>query len=99
VRHISAAGRTRVTARTGDTTTKDRDSFPFFPHRPCQGFQEVLSRYREITPLVNLSGPTSFAPVITKAIETVRANGNSVRTRARAAAAADRGAAGSSTYC
>jgi len=57
----------------GDTTTTDIGVFPFFPDaRPCRGFKEVLSRYREITPNVRLSGPTSFAPAIYEAIKLVR---------------------------
>jgi hypothetical protein len=48
----------------GDITTQDKGVFPFFPDRPCNGFQEVLTRYIEITPNVKLSGPTSFAPLI-----------------------------------
>ena len=33
--------------------------------------REVLTRYTEITPGVQLSGPTSFAPIIDKAIQIV----------------------------
>jgi len=56
----------------GDVTTKDKAVFPFFQDgRPAQGFQEVLSRYNEITPHVALSGPTSFAPLIREAIKIV----------------------------
>ncbi|KAL5573165.1 hypothetical protein UlMin_022762 [Ulmus minor] len=36
--------------------------------RPCNGFDEVLSRYRELVPCVKLAGPTSFAPIIETAI-------------------------------
>ncbi|KAL5574821.1 hypothetical protein UlMin_016520 [Ulmus minor] len=36
--------------------------------RPCNGFEEVLSRYRELVPCVKLAGPTSFAPIIETAI-------------------------------
>jgi E3 ubiquitin-protein ligase RGLG len=56
----------------GDATTKDNAVFPFFPDRPCHGFQEVLSRYTEITPHVALSGPTNFGPLIREAIRLVR---------------------------
>jgi E3 ubiquitin-protein ligase RGLG len=57
----------------GDVSTKDKGVFPFFPdNRPCNTFREVLSRYTEITPLVQLSGPTSFAPIINEAISIVR---------------------------
>jgi hypothetical protein len=50
--------------RFGDATTTDKTVFPFYPDRPCYGFEEVLKRYTEITPNVKLSGPTSFAPLI-----------------------------------
>jgi E3 ubiquitin-protein ligase RGLG len=56
----------------GDTTTTDRSVFPFFHDRPCRGFVEVLERYRELTPRVQLGGPTSFAPVIEAAIQIVQ---------------------------
>jgi len=55
----------------GDVTTTDKAVFPFFPDRPCFGFEEVLTRYTEITPMVQLSGPTSFAPIIREAIRIV----------------------------
>jgi len=56
----------------GDVTTTDKSVFPFFPDRPCYGFQEVLTRYNEITPGLALSGPTSFAPLIRAAINIVK---------------------------
>ena len=34
----------------GDTFTTDKSCFPFFPDRPCNGLQEVLTRYQEIAP-------------------------------------------------
>uniref|UniRef100_A0A6B2LFC1 VWFA domain-containing protein n=1 Tax=Arcella intermedia TaxID=1963864 RepID=A0A6B2LFC1_9EUKA len=56
----------------GDVTTRDKAVFPFFPdNRSCQGLNEVLTRYSEITPRVELSGPTSFAPIIREAIKIV----------------------------
>ncbi|KAH3732474.1 E3 ubiquitin-protein ligase RGLG2 [Pelomyxa schiedti] len=56
----------------GDVTTTDKAVFPLYPdEHPCYGVDEVLRRYTEITPMVQLSGPTSFAPVIKKAIEIV----------------------------
>eukprot|EP00029_Vermamoeba_vermiformis_P005367 TRINITY_DN1846_c0_g1_i1.p1 TRINITY_DN1846_c0_g1~~TRINITY_DN1846_c0_g1_i1.p1 ORF type:complete len:108 (-),score=4.06 TRINITY_DN1846_c0_g1_i1:356-679(-) len=48
----------------GDATTTDKTVFPFFPDRPCVGFEEVLRRYGEVVPHINMSGPTSFAPLI-----------------------------------
>lgn len=55
----------------GDINTKGTGCFPFFPNRGCAGFQEVLSRYVEITPRIQLSGPTNFAPVIHETIRLV----------------------------
>jgi len=56
----------------GDVTTSDKSVFPFFQDgHPCNGCIEVLQRYSEIAPCAQLSGPTSFAPLIDKAIEIV----------------------------
>eukprot|EP00002_Diphylleia_rotans_P040553 TRINITY_DN963_c0_g3_i4.p1 TRINITY_DN963_c0_g3~~TRINITY_DN963_c0_g3_i4.p1 ORF type:complete len:330 (+),score=57.88 TRINITY_DN963_c0_g3_i4:76-1065(+) len=56
----------------GDVTTTDRGVFSFNDQDvPCRGFQEVLSRYRQIASYVNLSGPTSFGPIIRRAIDIV----------------------------
>ncbi|XXG72226.1 hypothetical protein AAC387_Pa07g1372 [Persea americana] len=61
----------------GDATTHDQHVFSFYPdHRSCNGFEEVLTRYRRIVPHLKLSGPTSFAPVIDASIDIVeRSNG------------------------
>ncbi|KAH6777202.1 Copine phospholipid-binding family [Perilla frutescens var. hirtella] len=60
----------------GDVTTHDRDVFSFYPDsRSCNGFEEALSRYREIVPHVRLAGPTSFAPIIETAIGIVDQSG------------------------
>lgn len=48
----------------GDSTTLDRSVFPFFPDRPARGFEEMLLRYKELTPRVVMAGPTNFAPAI-----------------------------------
>eukprot|EP01126_Amoeba_proteus_P008629 TRINITY_DN1323_c0_g2_i8.p1 TRINITY_DN1323_c0_g2~~TRINITY_DN1323_c0_g2_i8.p1 ORF type:complete len:185 (-),score=27.05 TRINITY_DN1323_c0_g2_i8:213-767(-) len=56
----------------GDRTTTDKHVFPFFPDRSCKGFDEVLQRYSEILPFIQLSGPTSFVPLIQKAIQVVQ---------------------------
>ena len=37
------------------------------PNCACNGFEAVLAAYRRLVPSVNLSGPTSFAPLINKA--------------------------------
>ncbi|KAK8717003.1 hypothetical protein V6N13_044288 [Hibiscus sabdariffa] len=56
----------------GDASTHDHDVFSFYPDkRFCNGFEEVLSRYREIVPHLRLSGPTSFAPIIEMAMTIV----------------------------
>ena len=56
----------------GDLSTQDKTVFSFMQDdQPCNGFEEVLRRYNEITPNVRLSGPTNFAPLINKAIEIV----------------------------
>ncbi|EHA8586972.1 E3 ubiquitin-protein ligase RGLG3 [Cocos nucifera] len=56
----------------GDASTRDECVFSFFPnHRPCNGFEEALSCYREIVPRLTLSGPTSFAPLILASIDIV----------------------------
>ncbi|OIV90143.1 hypothetical protein TanjilG_01597 [Lupinus angustifolius] len=60
----------------GDASTHDQDVFSFYPdERICNGFEEVLSRYREIVPHIRLAGPTSFAPVIEIAMTIVEQSG------------------------
>jgi len=57
----------------GDSTTKDKSVFPFYDNdKRCQGFSDVLNRYRQIVQHVKLLGPTSFAPAINKTIEIVK---------------------------
>lgn len=59
----------------GDHSSRDKALFSFLPKEiPCHGLQEVEERYRNIATEVTLSGPTSFAPLIYKAIEIVRQN-------------------------
>jgi len=58
----------------GDATTTDRAVFPLKTDgSPCFGLTEVLARYADVVQTVQLSGPTSFVPLINKAIEIVRA--------------------------
>jgi len=57
----------------GDARTSDNSVFPFYADKVAYGFQEVLQRYKEITPTVKLQGPTSFAPLIREAIKIVKA--------------------------
>ncbi|XP_048140804.1 E3 ubiquitin-protein ligase RGLG2-like [Rhodamnia argentea] len=41
----------------GDATTHDQEVFSFYAdNRPCEGFEEVLSRYRDLVLDVHLSG-------------------------------------------
>ncbi|GMF56029.1 unnamed protein product [Phytophthora fragariaefolia] len=56
----------------GDSTTLAQRCFPFSKSRGCEGFDEVLKKYNEITPQLKLYGPTSFAPVIQEAIRAVK---------------------------
>ncbi|KAK1363210.1 RING-type E3 ubiquitin transferase [Heracleum sosnowskyi] len=56
----------------GDASTHDQEVFSFYPDEKfCEGFEEVLTRYRELVPQLRLAGPTSFAPVIEMAITIV----------------------------
>ncbi|GLU12646.1 hypothetical protein SLE2022_293100 [Rubroshorea leprosula] len=60
----------------GDASTHDQEVFSFFPdERFCNGFEEVLSRYRELVPNLRLAGPTSFAPIIEMAITILEQSG------------------------
>ncbi len=66
----------------GDQSTTGNRVFPFYPDsRPCVGFEEVVRRYNEITPHVQLSGPTNFAPIIREAINISVSRGREVKTR------------------
>lgn len=56
----------------GDVETAPKGCFPFFSNRPCNGLDEVLSRYTVIASNIKMSGPTNFAPVIRKATEIVK---------------------------
>ncbi|KAF2545107.1 hypothetical protein F2Q70_00024140 [Brassica cretica] len=56
----------------GDASTHDQDVFNFYPEgRSCNGFEQVLARYRDIVPHLKLAGPTSFAPIIEMAMTVV----------------------------
>ncbi|KAI3433147.1 RING-type domain-containing protein [Psidium guajava] len=60
----------------GDASTHDQDVFSFYPdNRFCNGFEEVLMRYKEVVPRLRLAGPTSFAPVIEMAMTIVERSG------------------------
>eukprot|EP00004_Rigifila_ramosa_P012422 TRINITY_DN268_c0_g1_i3.p1 TRINITY_DN268_c0_g1~~TRINITY_DN268_c0_g1_i3.p1 ORF type:complete len:298 (-),score=74.83 TRINITY_DN268_c0_g1_i3:65-916(-) len=59
----------------GDAQTGAQAVFSFLPNdQPCETFEGVLEAYRAVMPHVELSGPTSFAPLIRKAIEVVKQN-------------------------
>jgi len=56
----------------GDQRTKDKSVFAIGGDAPAVGFAEVLRRYEQTIPTVALGGPTSFAPIVRKAIEIVQ---------------------------
>jgi len=61
----------------GDVTTGDKACFTFNDDGvPSHGIGQVLQRYAEIASKVQLSGPTSFAPVIREAIKIVAQEGS-----------------------
>jgi E3 ubiquitin-protein ligase RGLG len=57
----------------GDKTSADKSVFPFHT-RPegCAGFDDVLRTYAARIPTISLAGPTSFGPIIRKAVEHVK---------------------------
>nr|POE54843.1 e3 ubiquitin-protein ligase rglg4 [Quercus suber] len=60
----------------GDEITHDQEVFSFHSdHSPCHGLEKTLSRYREMAQNAKLAGPTSYAPVIEAAIDTVEKSG------------------------
>ena len=60
----------------GDSITKDESVFCFMANdQPCRDLEQTLDRYASIAPAVSLSGPTSFAPLILKAIDIVEDSG------------------------
>ncbi|XP_052241843.1 copine family protein 1-like isoform X2 [Dreissena polymorpha] len=56
----------------GDAITKDDSIFPLKKNGECKGFMEVLKVYNEVTPTVQLGGPTNFAPLIDEAVRIVK---------------------------
>lgn len=61
----------------GDLKTKDQCVFNFSEDdQPCKGLEAVLEAYNDVVRRVSLSGPTSFAPIIEKAIEIVSQSGS-----------------------
>ncbi|KAJ9563244.1 hypothetical protein OSB04_008404 [Centaurea solstitialis] len=60
----------------GDATTHDQDVFSFHDDgSPCHGFEEVLACYKRVVANVQLAGPTSYAAVVTAAIDIVEKSG------------------------
>ncbi len=64
----------------GDTVTTNRSVHAFTDpagggDTPCNGFADLITRYRAVVPKLHLSGPTSFAPLIRKAVHVVRSTG------------------------
>ncbi|XP_022737706.1 E3 ubiquitin-protein ligase RGLG2-like [Durio zibethinus] len=60
----------------GDASTHDQEVFSFYQDETfCNGFEEVLRRYRELVPNLRLAGPTSFAPMIEMAVTIVEQSG------------------------
>uniref|UniRef100_A0AC35TXN7 VWFA domain-containing protein n=1 Tax=Rhabditophanes sp. KR3021 TaxID=114890 RepID=A0AC35TXN7_9BILA len=53
----------------GDARTGDWSVFKLKQDGECADLDEVLNVYNQITPNVNLSGPTNFAPLIQQAME------------------------------
>jgi E3 ubiquitin-protein ligase RGLG len=57
----------------GCKRTTDKAVFSFNAGgEPCAGLGSLVRRYEELAAVVNLAGPTDFAPVIRKAIEIVQ---------------------------
>lgn len=57
-------------------TTHDQELFSFqSDNLPCHGFEEVLACYRKIVPVLRMSGPTSYGPVIEAATDIVERSG------------------------
>lgn len=60
----------------GDAQTGSHDVFSFQDNDiPCKGLTGCEQRYKEIAAVANLSGPTSFAPLINQAVKIVRETG------------------------
>ena len=61
----------------GDSKCKDHSVFSFTDDdSPCKGIRDVLDKYSAVLSRVSLSGPTSFAPIVRKAIEVIEQEKN-----------------------
>lgn len=59
----------------GDIKTKDHSVFYLHrENRACANFNEVLKSYNQKTKSVQLSGPTSYAPLLSRAIQLVKSS-------------------------
>eukprot|EP01025_Chloroclados_australasicus_P012892 TRINITY_DN1617_c1_g1_i1.p1 TRINITY_DN1617_c1_g1~~TRINITY_DN1617_c1_g1_i1.p1 ORF type:complete len:268 (-),score=35.16 TRINITY_DN1617_c1_g1_i1:577-1380(-) len=59
----------------GDASTLDCAVFSFNSNNTaCKGVEGALKRYRELTQKVQLSGPSSFGPIIRQALQVVQEN-------------------------
>ena len=57
----------------GDKTTKAQRVFDLSnENKPFKGMNEAIEAYKKVVPTLTLSGPTSFVPLINKAIEIVK---------------------------
>ena len=57
----------------GSKSTSDRSVFSFqYDDQPCHGLEGVLEQYTKIASCVEMSGPTSFTPIIRRAIDIVK---------------------------
>eukprot|EP01023_Acetabularia_acetabulum_P062464 TRINITY_DN7691_c0_g1_i6.p1 TRINITY_DN7691_c0_g1~~TRINITY_DN7691_c0_g1_i6.p1 ORF type:complete len:363 (-),score=57.44 TRINITY_DN7691_c0_g1_i6:458-1546(-) len=60
----------------GDIRTHDKAVFLFNESdEPCRGLHHALHRYRVLSPNVQMSGPTSFGPILRQAIHVVNYSG------------------------
>ena len=58
----------------GDSRTANKSVFCFKDNeQPCHGVMDTLATYNQITPMVQMSGPTNFAPLVDKAVEICKA--------------------------
>lgn len=56
----------------GDAMTEDHNVFALDEQIECQGYEGVLTAYRNVVPHVKMSGPTNFGPAIRTAIGIVK---------------------------
>jgi len=64
----------------GDAETKHRSVRQIGEKKGCKGIDGVLQAYRQALRDASFSGPTSFAPLIDKAVSLVKESGNAMHT-------------------